>query len=197
MAVVSAPPVSSVVVTVTAIGSQSSALVVSAAASGFMSPTTVYTTRCVPEDQTGAAKQAMIQVELMTKQVKGAYDAIVLVYNNSVVLQENVRKPCEIGSRYTQVESEKSKLKLECDAMKKLLEDKVLVLAKVKKKCEAEELKLADFRSTEEKLKALQVADTKKLRFEDFMETFIDTATRISAVIDIDTFVESASPGEP
>ena len=43
----------------------------------------------------------------------------------------------------------------------------------------------------EEKLKALQVANTKKLWFEDFMETFIVD------VIDLDTFVESASPGEP
>lgn len=49
----------------------------------------------------------------------------------------------------------------------------------------------------EEKLKALQVANTKKLRFEDFMETFLDTSTRIADVIDLDTFVEPASPGEP
>jgi len=47
----------------------------------------------------------------------------------------------------------------------------------------------------EEKLKALQVANTKKLRFEDFMETFLETATRIAYGIDLDTFVEPASPG--
>ncbi len=47
----------------------------------------------------------------------------------------------------------------------------------------------------EEKLKALQVANTKKLRFEDFMETFLETATRIVDGIDLDTFVEPASPG--
>ena len=46
----------------------------------------------------------------------------------------------------------------------------------------------------EEKLKALQVANTKKFRFEDFMETFLDTATRIADAIDLDTFVERASP---
>ena len=48
-----------------------------------------------------------------------------------------------------------------------------------------------------DKLKALQVANTKKLQFEDFMETFIDAATRIADGIDLDTFVEPASPGEP
>ncbi|KAI5008843.1 hypothetical protein ZWY2020_009891 [Hordeum vulgare] len=40
----------------------------------------------------------------------------------------------------------------------------------------------------EEKLKALQVANTKKLRFQDFMETFLETATRIADGIDLDTF---------
>ncbi len=39
------------------------------------------------------------------------------------------------------------------------------------------------------------VANTKKLRFEDFMETFLETATRIVDGIDLDTFVEPASPG--
>ncbi|KAI4971575.1 hypothetical protein ZWY2020_002489 [Hordeum vulgare] len=46
----------------------------------------------------------------------------------------------------------------------------------------------------EEKLKALQVVNTKKLRFEDFMETFLESATRIANGIDLDTFVELASP---
>ena len=47
----------------------------------------------------------------------------------------------------------------------------------------------------EEKLKTLQVANTKKLRFEDFMETFLETATRIADGIDLETFVEPGSPG--
>ena len=46
----------------------------------------------------------------------------------------------------------------------------------------------------EDKLKALQVANTKKLQFEDFMETFIEAATRIADGIDLNTFVEPASP---
>ena len=48
----------------------------------------------------------------------------------------------------------------------------------------------------EDKLKALQVANTKKLQFEDFLETFISAATRIADGIDLDTFVEPASPPE-
>lgn len=48
------------------------------------------------------------------------------------------------------MESEKNKLKMECDAMKKFLEDEDLVHADLKKKSEADELKLADV----EKLKA-------------------------------------------
>uniref|UniRef100_A0A8I6XX18 Uncharacterized protein n=1 Tax=Hordeum vulgare subsp. vulgare TaxID=112509 RepID=A0A8I6XX18_HORVV len=47
----------------------------------------------------------------------------------------------------------------------------------------------------EEKLKALKVANTKKLRFKDFMETFLESATRIADGIDLDTFVEPSSPG--
>ena len=46
----------------------------------------------------------------------------------------------------------------------------------------------------EDKLKTLQVANTKKLQFEDFMETFIEAATRIADGIDLDTFVEPSSP---
>uniref|UniRef100_A0A8I7B769 Uncharacterized protein n=1 Tax=Hordeum vulgare subsp. vulgare TaxID=112509 RepID=A0A8I7B769_HORVV len=47
----------------------------------------------------------------------------------------------------------------------------------------------------EEKLKTLKVANTKKLRFEDFMETFLESATRIADGIDLDTFVEPSSLG--
>ena len=46
----------------------------------------------------------------------------------------------------------------------------------------------------EEKLGALKVANTKKLDFQSFMETFITAATRIADGIDLDEFVEPASP---
>ena len=41
----------------------------------------------------------------------------------------------------------------------------------------------------EEKLAAIQVANTRKHNFQDFMETFIAAATRIADGIDLDDFV--------
>ena len=38
------------------------------------------------------------------------------------------------------------------------------------------------------------MANTKKLDFQSFMETFIEAATRIADGIDLDKFVEPASP---
>ena len=46
----------------------------------------------------------------------------------------------------------------------------------------------------EEKLAAIKVANTKKHDFQSFMETFIVAATRIANGIDLDEFVEPASP---
>ena len=46
----------------------------------------------------------------------------------------------------------------------------------------------------EEKLVAIKVANTKKHDFQSFMETFIAAATRIADGIDLDEFVEPASP---
>ena len=46
----------------------------------------------------------------------------------------------------------------------------------------------------EEKLAAIKVANTKKLQFQSFMETFIEVATCIADGIDLDSFVEPASP---
>ena len=46
----------------------------------------------------------------------------------------------------------------------------------------------------EEKLAAIQVANTRKHNFQDFMETFIVAATRIVDGIDLDEFVAPSSP---
>ena len=46
----------------------------------------------------------------------------------------------------------------------------------------------------EDKLAALKVANTKKYDFQSFMETFIAAATQIADGIDLDSFVEPASP---
>ena len=46
----------------------------------------------------------------------------------------------------------------------------------------------------EEKLAAIQVANTRRHSFQDFMETFITAATRIADGIDLDEFVAPSSP---
>ena len=43
-------------------------------------------------------------------------------------------------------------------------------------------------------MKALQLSNTKKHQFQSFMETFIDATTRIADGIDLDSFIEPASP---
>ena len=46
----------------------------------------------------------------------------------------------------------------------------------------------------EDKLAAIKVANTKRHDFQSLMETFITAATRIADGIDLDEFVEPASP---
>ena len=46
----------------------------------------------------------------------------------------------------------------------------------------------------EDKLAALKVANTKKHSFQDFMDTFLEAATRIADSIDLDNFCDPASP---
>ena len=46
----------------------------------------------------------------------------------------------------------------------------------------------------EDKLAALKVANTKKHSFQDFMDTFLEVATRIADSIDLDSFYDPASP---
>ena len=46
----------------------------------------------------------------------------------------------------------------------------------------------------EDKLAALKVANTKKHSFQDFMDTFLEAATRITDSIDLDSFCDPDSP---
>ena len=47
---------------------------------------------------------------------------------------------------------------------------------------------------SEDKLAALKVANTTKLSFQSFMDTFLDATTCIADSIDLDNFVDLASP---
>ena len=49
-------------------------------------------------------------------------------------------------------------------------------------------------KARDEKLAAIKVANTKRHDFQSFMETFIAAATRIADGINLDEFVEPASP---
>ena len=48
----------------------------------------------------------------------------------------------------------------------------------------------------EKKLKSLEVANRKNAKIDDFMDMFMEAATRIADSIDLDTFVEAVSPPE-
>ncbi|KAI4976691.1 hypothetical protein ZWY2020_050298 [Hordeum vulgare] len=348
----SVPPTETVVFTAEPIGAQLGMpreLGISRAPSTTPGPSTVqYDARRLPEDQVGAAKDAMVQVELMVGEAKGAYDSVASLYKKSLELRDDIRKTCEMGSDYNSLKAEKTQLAADLEVaandlagMKKALAEREVsleesrgtnkaLLAEVEKMkkeryewmgqlnlmnawCKAQENYVGDWakkvvallgdfcrdveakiaeierslgqpnvplgdeanrdmfrlnsrlnkvgpfigrlrevvgridnelwpeddsrneieglmtrledvpsrvhtwkksaarcgtdvalslvrvhckEAREDKLKTLQVANTKILRFEDFMETFLDTATRIADGIDLDTFVEPASPGD-
>jgi len=52
---------------------------------------TIFTLHRTPEDQTGAAKEAMIQAEFMMLRTKEAYEASKLAYDASSALRANVQ----------------------------------------------------------------------------------------------------------
>ena len=55
-------------------------------------PSTVqYDARHLPEDQVGAAKETMVQVELMVGDAKEAYDSIASLYKRSLELRDDIR----------------------------------------------------------------------------------------------------------
>ena len=52
---------------------------------------TLFSLHRTPEDQTGAAKEAMMQAELMMQRTKEAYEASKLAYDASTALRANVQ----------------------------------------------------------------------------------------------------------
>ncbi|KAI5007776.1 hypothetical protein ZWY2020_008824 [Hordeum vulgare] len=271
-------------------------------------PSTVqYDARHLLEDQVGAAKDAMVQVELMVGDAKGAYDSIASLYKKSLELRDDIRlsalgllpreksleesretnkallaKIEKLKSQRTERMGQLKLMNTRCMAQEKYVSDwarKMVALLGVadiewsvvpnvplgdeanrdllrvhirlstvgpfvgrlrevigridKELCPEDDsrqeidglmTRLEDVPSRvkawkksaarcgadvalslvrvhckearEVKLKTLQVANTKKLQFGDFMETFLDTATRIADGIDLYTFVEPASPGD-
>ncbi|KAE8775422.1 DNA-directed RNA polymerase subunit beta [Hordeum vulgare] len=93
----------------------------------------------------------MIQAGLMMQQTNEAYEANKLAYDVGSVLQANIRKACEIGSKYTKVESKKNQLQQDLevktndfDALAKTLDDKDRVLPELKERFEAAEKNISN-----------------------------------------------------
>ena len=85
----SAPPATSILVTSTLVGQSQAPPAAPVTAPARSTP--AYPLYHVPEDQTGAAKEAMIQAGQMMLRTKEAYDASKLAYDASSALQANVR----------------------------------------------------------------------------------------------------------
>ncbi|KAI5006510.1 hypothetical protein ZWY2020_033753 [Hordeum vulgare] len=80
-------------------------------------PSTVqYDARHLLEDRVGAAKDAMVQVELMVGDAKGAYDSIASLYKKSLELRDDIRKTCEMGCAYNALKAEKIQLAADLEA---------------------------------------------------------------------------------
>lgn len=88
-ALLTAPPTGSIVVTTVPTAPPLATRVITDA---IPTPSILaYSMQHVPEDQTGAAKEAMIQAGLMMQRTKEAYEASKLAYDASSVLQANIR----------------------------------------------------------------------------------------------------------
>ncbi|KAI4970691.1 hypothetical protein ZWY2020_001605 [Hordeum vulgare] len=59
-----------------------------------------YDARRLPEDQVGAAKDAMVQVELMVGDTRGAYDSIASLYKKSLELRDDIRIRADLPEWY-------------------------------------------------------------------------------------------------
>ena len=91
-----APPATSTLVVSAPIGQTQAPLMTSTAAPTHLAP--AYPLYHVPEDQTGAAKEAMIQAGQMMLRTKEAYEASKLAYDASTTLQANVRVSSIVSS---------------------------------------------------------------------------------------------------
>ncbi|XBI66003.1 hypothetical protein VPH35_045690 [Triticum aestivum] len=75
-------------------------------------PPLLFATHHVPEDQVGAAKEAICQAGIMMEQVKVVREASQAAYDASSALQSNVKKSCELVARYTELENKQIHLNL-------------------------------------------------------------------------------------
>ncbi|KAI5017212.1 hypothetical protein ZWY2020_037590 [Hordeum vulgare] len=104
-------------------------------------------------EQVGAAKGAMIQVELMAGEAKRAYDSVAALYRQSLELRDDIRKTCEMGTAYEALRTERNQYAGELEAA-------MLAMAGMKSALEVRE------KSLEEALEAnrVLVAEVERLK---------------------------------
>ncbi|XP_044436507.1 NF-kappa-B essential modulator [Triticum aestivum] len=76
-------------------------------------PPYLFATHHVPEDQVGAAKEAIRQAGIMMEQVKAIREASQAAYDASSALQSNVQKSCELVARCAELENKQIQLDLD------------------------------------------------------------------------------------
>ncbi|KAI4987068.1 hypothetical protein ZWY2020_019868 [Hordeum vulgare] len=96
----------------------------------------------LPEEQVGAAKGAMVQVELMAGEAKRAYDSVASLYQRSLELRNDIRKTCEMGTTYETLRAERNQFASELDAA-------MLAMAGMKDALEGREKSLEQAREVE------------------------------------------------
>ncbi|XBI07692.1 hypothetical protein VPH35_135554 [Triticum aestivum] len=140
----------------------------------------------VPEDQTGAAKEAMIQAGLMMDRLKVVYDTSKAAYDASSALQANVRKACELGTKYADLEKKQIQLNLDLELAKENLKkarDEADVMGdKMKQALEQKDLDLATAQKTvreKTELAGRKLASVGKLEEENAkLKTAVDEAKK-------------------
>lgn len=85
-------------------------------------PPSLFTAHHVPEDQVGAAKEAIRQAGIMMEQMKVVREASQAAYDASSALQSNVQKSCELGARFADLDQKQIQLNLDLELAKTILQ---------------------------------------------------------------------------
>ncbi|XBI39289.1 hypothetical protein VPH35_124094 [Triticum aestivum] len=108
----------------------------------------LFTTHHVPEDQAGAAKEAIRQAGLMMEQLKTIRDASQAAYDASSALQSNVQNSCDLVARYSELEQKHTQvelsLKLVQEKLTKAKEETEGMFGKVREAQQKKDLELAE-----------------------------------------------------
>ncbi|XP_073354657.1 uncharacterized protein [Aegilops tauschii subsp. strangulata] len=85
-------------------------------------PSSLFAAHHTPDDPVGAAKEAILQAGLMMEQMKVVHEASQAAYNASTALHNNVKKSCELGAQFAELEKKQISLNLDLELAKKNLQ---------------------------------------------------------------------------